>query len=241
MTVANSAASSRIAVSGSVINALENSQWGCNINVAEIAAKVQSVREKLIAAATAGDMDSIDRLNPLLTEALAEQKAAVSTANAGAITAAKVKLSHAIGAAVKASGLATFLGEAIANVVWEIAENGDTIIAVNAKLRKSGTATSGKRESGSGRKLRNYSDGVTTLTAKELVDQHLPDALKSESLYSTGKWPTAPKFVDSALEAAKAAGHVFAEVAAPAVAEAAVEQTEPAADAAPTAETPAAS
>ncbi len=205
--------------------------WRCIIStVAEIQAKVDAVRAQLIEAAAGGDLSRIDQLTPLLTEALAEQKSAVATANAGAITAAKVKLSHAIGAAVKASGLATFLGEPIANVVWEIAANDDTVIAVNAKLRKSGAAPSGKRETGSGRKLRNYSDGAETLTAKELVDKYLPDTHKSESLYSTGKWPTAPKFVDAALEAAKTAGHVFAEVAAA-----------PKTDAAPAAETPATS
>ncbi len=167
-----------------------------------------------MAAAGAGELDRIDQLTPLLTEALAEQKQAVSAANAGAITAAKVKLSNAIGAAVKTSGLATFLGEPIANVVWELnSENGDTVIAVNAKLRKSGAVKSGKREGGSGRKLRNYSDGATVVTAKELTDQYLPAEMKAESLYSTGKWPTAPKFVDAALEAAKTAGHVFTEVA----------------------------
>ncbi len=206
--------------------------WRCIIaTIVEIQAKVDAVRAQLMEAATSGDLARIDQLTPLLTEALAEQKSAVATANAGAITAAKVKLSHAIGAAVKTSGLATFLGEAIANVVWEIAPNGDTVIAVNAKLRKSGTTPSGKRESGSGRKLRNYSDGTETLTSKELVDKYLPTEMKSESLYSTGKWPTAPKFVDAALEAAKTAGHVFAEVA-----EAPKTDATPAADVAPATE-----
>lgn len=148
-------------------------------------------------------------------EAITKYKALNKTANRGAIDDETSQIGLAIATMVGASKLEDLMGESVTSVYWQVkpgeGENGPMVsCGINVRARATSTKTpkTGTSTGGSGRAAKEtfQIDGGALMTPKEFIDAHATEDTRGKSLFSTGKWPTKPEFLDAAVTALEAAG-----------------------------------
>jgi len=148
-------------------------------------------------------------------DAIGKYKALNKTANQGAIDEETSQIGLGIATMVGASKLEDLMSEPVTSVFWQVkpgeGENGPVVsCGINVRARATSTKSAGKTTTsgGSGRvpKETFQVDNGPLMTPKEFIDAHATDETRAKSLFSTGKWPTKPEFLNEAADALTAAG-----------------------------------
>jgi len=147
--------------------------------------------------------------------AVAAHNALFKSVNSGAIDNETSEIGSAIHTMVQASNLESLMGEPVTSVYWTLTpgegENGPVLrCGINVKARATSTKGSGtaKSSGGSGRAPKEtFSvNGGAEMTPKEFIEAHAIEATRGNTLFSSGKWPTKPAFIDAAVKALEDGG-----------------------------------
>ena len=134
--------------------------------------------------------------------------------NSGAIDEETSQIGTAILALIQSSKLSDLMGEPVTSVYWTLTEgegeNGTILqCGINVKARATSTKAkpSGGGSSGRAGKETISVDGGEGMTPKAFVEAHATEETRGNTLFSTGKWPTKPSFIEAAVKALEEGGH----------------------------------
>lgn len=174
--------------------------------------QVDGLKAKIAEAVAAGEDFTAMAIE--YAGAITKHKGLFKTANQGAIDEETSQIANALTTLLGASKLESLMGEPVVSVFYQVTpgegENGPTIsCGINVKARATSTKTkSGGGNTGGGRAAKEtyQVDGGALMTPKDFIDAHATEDTRKKSLFSTGKWPTKPDFLDDAVKALEAAG-----------------------------------